>query len=461
MKKYEKFLLTNKYKELVESTQSFNRKLNEERKMRIPYVDGQTGVAMKHYNNTRVAKERMPGRREGQLYGYPQRRWHKKRYQYMQYFMVPKSMRFGLPVDPALGVPAAENPTLINEDSNSNLSVPKGVEWGDYYMNEEDYAMQDVGSEPESDSDFDYEGGRNKKKKGKKGGKGENYSSNSKKSRKRDEEKTPSTDRSGGGRASRRNAAAAAAAAAPTTSAAPAAPPPVATTASTPAPTSSHPTSSSLPTTGPPTTTVSFPTNMQRPVNSTQGFPSYPGGPPTSQGFPGIRPNPSSSGPGFPPFGPSGPAGLSTPGQSGQTPSGAAPQPRSLPQLGGDGPIVQSVTHKAEPSGYCDFCLGNQDNNKKTGSAEELIGCAECGRSGHPTCLQFTDNMKISVKKYPWQCIECKTCTLCGTSENDDKLLFCDDCDRGYHMYCLVPPMKEAPEGNWSCSICIDTFHKK
>ena len=50
--------------------------------------------------------------------------------------------------------------------------------------------------------------------------------------------------------------------------------------------------------------------------------------------------------------------------------------------------------------------------------------------------------MKISVKKYPWQCIECKTCTLCGTSENDDKLLFCDDCDRGYHMYCLVPPMK-------------------
>ena len=53
--------------------------------------------------------------------------------------------------------------------------------------------------------------------------------------------------------------------------------------------------------------------------------------------------------------------------------------------------------------------------------------------------------MLISVKKYPWQCIECKTCTLCGTSENDDKLLFCDDCDRGYHMYCLVPPMKVTP----------------
>ena len=62
--------------------------------------------------------------------------------------------------------------------------------------------------------------------------------------------------------------------------------------------------------------------------------------------------------------------------------------------------------------------------------------------SGHPSCLQFTKNMMVSVRKYPWQCIECKSCTLCGTSENDDKLLFCDDCDRGYHMYCLVPPMK-------------------
>ena len=39
--------------------------------------------------------------------------------------------------------------------------------------------------------------------------------------------------------------------------------------------------------------------------------------------------------------------------------------------------------------------------------------------SGHPTCLQFTQNMIVSVKKYPWQCIECKSCGLCGTSDND------------------------------------------
>ena len=39
----ERFLGTSRYKQLAESTMSFNRRLNEERKMRIPYIDGQTG----------------------------------------------------------------------------------------------------------------------------------------------------------------------------------------------------------------------------------------------------------------------------------------------------------------------------------------------------------------------------------------------------------------------------------
>ncbi|XP_014672957.1 PREDICTED: zinc finger protein ubi-d4-like [Priapulus caudatus] len=115
----------------------------------------------------------------------------------------------------------------------------------------------------------------------------------------------------------------------------------------------------------------------------------------------------------------------------------------------------------AQLSEYCDFCLGDASENKKTLLAEELVSCSDCGRSGHPTCLQFNENMIISVKRYRWQCIECKSCGLCGTSENDDQLLFCDDCDRGYHMYCLKPPLTEPPEGSWSCHLCIQEFGEK
>ncbi|XP_039637159.1 zinc finger protein DPF3 isoform X2 [Perca fluviatilis] len=123
------------------------------------------------------------------------------------------------------------------------------------------------------------------------------------------------------------------------------------------------------------------------------------------------------------------------------------------PQKGPDGSII--------PNDYCDFCLGDQDSNRKTGQAEELVSCSDCGRSGHPTCLQFTDNMMQAVRTYQWQCIECKSCSLCGTSENDDQLLFCDDCDRGYHMYCLKPPMTKPPEGSWSCHVCLDLLKDK
>lgn len=38
---------------------------------------------------------------------------------------------------------------------------------------------------------------------------------------------------------------------------------------------------------------------------------------------------------------------------------------------------------------------------------------------GHPSCLQFTVNMTAAVRTYRWQCIECKCCNICGTSEND------------------------------------------
>lgn len=102
----------------------------------------------------------------------------------------------------------------------------------------------------------------------------------------------------------------------------------------------------------------------------------------------------------------------------------------------------------------CDFCGGDEQENKTTKLPEQMITCKDCGGSAHPTCLKFTPNMVRQVKTYPWQCMECKTCTECGNSENDSELLFCDDCDRGYHMYCCSPPLSKAPEGDWRCKLC-------
>ena len=56
---------------------------------------------------------------------------------------------------------------------------------------------------------------------------------------------------------------------------------------------------------------------------------------------------------------------------------------RSSPKPGG-GPrkIMVDGKERAVSLGYCDFCLGDASENKKTGKPEELVSCAECGRSG-------------------------------------------------------------------------------
>ncbi|CAI4227027.1 unnamed protein product [Auanema sp. JU1783] len=119
------------------------------------------------------------------------------------------------------------------------------------------------------------------------------------------------------------------------------------------------------------------------------------------------------------------------------------------------------LSPSVEVSDFCDLCLGNRFLNKKTKKAEELVTCHDCGRSGHPFCLSFNKNVLVVIERYGWQCIECKSCTICGTSENDDQLLFCDDCDRGFHLYCLKPALKTAPENEYSCILCQKEFGEK
>lgn len=42
-------------------------------------------------------------------------------------------------------------------------------------------------------------------------------------------------------------------------------------------------------------------------------------------------------------------------------------------------------------NGYCDFCLGG---SKKTGCPEDLISCADCGRSGRAPLKGMIDRRK-------------------------------------------------------------------
>merc|ERR1719323_2248259 len=45
-------------------------------------------------------------------------------------------------------------------------------------------------------------------------------------------------------------------------------------------------------------------------------------------------------------------------------------------------------------------------------------------------------------------------CKVCRRKTDPDKMLICDNCDNGYHMYCLKPKLKTIPEGDWFCPEC-------
>jgi len=44
-------------------------------------------------------------------------------------------------------------------------------------------------------------------------------------------------------------------------------------------------------------------------------------------------------------------------------------------------------------------------------------------------------------------------CAACGGGDNEDLILLCDSCDRGYHTYCCGLGL-EVPEGDWFCEVC-------
>uniref|UniRef100_A0AAX7TMT4 histone acetyltransferase n=1 Tax=Astatotilapia calliptera TaxID=8154 RepID=A0AAX7TMT4_ASTCA len=109
---------------------------------------------------------------------------------------------------------------------------------------------------------------------------------------------------------------------------------------------------------------------------------------------------------------------------------------------------------RVDPIPICSFCLGTKESNRDK-RPEELLSCADCGSSGHPSCLKFSTELTSNVKRLRWQCIECKTCSSCRIQgKNADEMLFCDSCDRGFHMECCDPPLSRMPKGTWICQVC-------
>lgn len=72
---------------------------------------------------------------------------------------------------------------------------------------------------------------------------------------------------------------------------------------------------------------------------------------------------------------------------------------------------------------------------------------------------QIYVNMYIFEKSLNWDLSAMKTankCRVCRRKANEEMIL-CDKCNRGYHIYCLKPPINSIDEieGDWFCYSCV------
>ncbi|XP_039175006.1 lysine-specific demethylase 5B isoform X1 [Crotalus tigris] len=76
----------------------------------------------------------------------------------------------------------------------------------------------------------------------------------------------------------------------------------------------------------------------------------------------------------------------------------------------------------------------------------------------------------VEKKQWPWEAdrekskgrskkifnaVDLYVCLLCGSGNDEDRLLLCDGCDDSYHTFCLIPPLQDVPKGDWRCPQCL------
>ncbi|KAK2992765.1 hypothetical protein RJ640_023278 [Escallonia rubra] len=75
-------------------------------------------------------------------------------------------------------------------------------------------------------------------------------------------------------------------------------------------------------------------------------------------------------------------------------------------------------------------------------------------RTQAPTPQKSPKKRSKSKRNYADTC-----CDECGSGEFAAELLLCDQCDRGFHLFCLRPVLVSVPAGSWFCLSC--SSHKR
>ncbi|KAK9121257.1 hypothetical protein Syun_018874 [Stephania yunnanensis] len=100
---------------------------------------------------------------------------------------------------------------------------------------------------------------------------------------------------------------------------------------------------------------------------------------------------------------------------------------------------------------------GRKSKRGASGDKDEEAGIVSSKRRRKDSSVvRVKDNASDGEKEFD------QICEQCNSGLHGEVMLLCDRCDRGWHIYCLSPPLKQVPNGNWYCLECVnsdkDTF---
>ncbi|ESO88865.1 hypothetical protein LOTGIDRAFT_165279, partial [Lottia gigantea] len=108
--------------------------------------------------------------------------------------------------------------------------------------------------------------------------------------------------------------------------------------------------------------------------------------------------------------------------------------------------------YETEHQDYCEVCQ----------QGGEIILCDTCPRAYHLVCLEPELEEAPEGK---WSCPHCEEAgnqeqeeddhaEFCRVCKDGGELLCCDQCPSAYHPFCINPPIKNIPNGDWQCPRC-------
>ena len=90
------------------------------------------------------------------------------------------------------------------------------------------------------------------------------------------------------------------------------------------------------------------------------------------------------------------------------------------------------------------------------GTIASAVECEKTPDSSHVMTTPTEARIRRTRKPVWKQEYETMVCHVCKSPHDDENMLICDKCDRGFHLYCLCPQMVAIPEHDWYCHFCQD-----